>query len=49
MFTKIAIALAILWLLGLVANVGSVIHALIVIALVLIAYDLLVGRRRSRV
>lgn len=45
MLTKIAIVLAVLWLLGLVTNVGSFIHLLLVIALVVLAYDFLAGRR----
>lgn len=49
MLTTIALVLAVLWLLGLVANVGSIIHLLLVVALVVFAYDMLVGRRRSRI
>lgn len=49
MLTTLALILAGLWLLGLVTGAaGSVIHLLLVIALVVLAYDLLVGRRRVR-
>ncbi len=40
--------LVILWLLGLLGHIGgSVIHALLVIALVVFVYHLLVARRRA--
>lgn len=46
MLWTIAIILLILWLLGLFAfNVGGVIHILLVIALVVIVYRLITGRR----
>lgn len=49
MLTTIAIILAVLWLLGLVTGIAEgIIHLLLVIALVVLAYDLLVGRRRAR-
>lgn len=50
MLTTIAIILAILWLLGFLAHVGGgLIHIVLVIAAVVLIYDLLVGRRRSGV
>jgi Family of unknown function (DUF5670) len=46
MLWTIAIILLILWLLGaFVANVGGIIHLLLVIALVVIVYRLVTGRR----
>ena len=46
MLLTIAIILLILWALGFLAfNVGSVIHLLLVIALVIIVYRLVTGRR----
>jgi hypothetical protein len=48
MLTTIAIVLAVLWLLGLVTGIaGGIIHLLLVAALALLAYDLLMGRRRA--
>jgi Family of unknown function (DUF5670) len=48
MLTTIALILAVLWLIGLISGVaGSVIHLVLVAALALLAYDLLVGRRRA--
>lgn len=48
MLTTIALILAVLWLVGLIAGVtGGVIHLLLVAALAVLAYDLLVGRRRA--
>lgn len=48
MLTTIALVLAVFWLIGLIAGVaGSVIHLLLVAALVLLAWDLLMGRRRA--
>lgn len=48
MLTTIAIVLAVLWLLGIVTGVaGGIIHFLLIAALALLAYDLLVGRRRA--
>ena len=47
LWTIIAILFA-LWLLGLIANVGGgLIHILLVIALIVIVYNLLVGRRSA--
>lgn len=46
MLWTIAVILLILWLLGLFAfNVGGLIHLLLVIALVIIVYRLVTGRR----
>lgn len=42
----ILVILFVLWLFGLVANVGgSLIHILLVIALIILLYNLLAGRR----
>jgi len=42
----IVVLLVVLWLIGLVANIaGFFIHILLVIAIVIILYNLLVGRR----
>jgi K+-transporting ATPase A subunit len=39
--------LVLLWLIGLVANIGGgLIHLLLVVALVVFIWDMLVGRRR---
>jgi predicted membrane metal-binding protein len=44
----VIVILLVLWLLGwLVGNVGSFIHLLLVIAVVVLLYNLLVGTRRS--
>jgi hypothetical protein len=46
MLWTIAVILLILWLLGaFVANIGGIIHLLLVIALVVIVYRLVTGRR----
>ncbi|MCX6032587.1 MAG: lmo0937 family membrane protein [Chloroflexi bacterium] len=46
MLWVIAVILVVLWLLGLVANIGGgLIHVLLVIALVVMAVNLLRGRR----
>lgn len=46
MLWTIAIILLVLWLLGLFAfNVGGIIHILLVIALVVVVYRLVTGRR----
>jgi hypothetical protein len=46
MLLTIAIILLVLWALGFLAfNVGSVIHLLLVIALAIIVYRLVTGRR----
>ncbi len=48
LWTIVAI-LVVLWLLGLVANIGGgLVHALLVIALVVMAVNLLQGRRALR-
>ncbi|MBI5032157.1 MAG: lmo0937 family membrane protein [Chloroflexi bacterium] len=49
MLWTIVAVLVVLWLLGFVANVGGgLIHALLVIALIVIAFNLLQGRRVLR-
>ena len=46
MLWAIVVILVVLWLLGLLANIGGgLIHALLVIALIVIAVNLLQGRR----
>ncbi|HEY8476256.1 MAG TPA: lmo0937 family membrane protein [Chloroflexota bacterium] len=41
----ILVVLLLLWLLGFfVANLGSIVHVLLIIALVVLVYNLLVGR-----
>lgn len=46
MLWTIVVILVVLWLLGLVANVGGgLVHALLVIALIVIVVNLLRGRR----
>ena len=46
MLLTIAIVLAILWLLGLLAHIGGgLIHLVLLIALVVIIYDFVTGRR----
>jgi fatty acid desaturase len=46
MLWTIAIILLILWLLGaFVVNIGGIVHLLLVIALVVIVYRLVTGRR----
>lgn len=48
MLTTLAIILAVLWLIGVVAHVaGGFIHLVLLAALIILAYDLLVGRRRA--
>lgn len=48
MLTTIAIILAILWLIGVIAHIaGGFIHFLLLAALIVLAYDLLIGRRRA--
>jgi hypothetical protein len=43
----IAVILIVLWLIGLVANIaGGFIHLLLVIALIIIVYNLITGRAR---
>jgi Family of unknown function (DUF5670) len=42
----IAVVLIVLWLLGFITNVaGSLIHLLLVIAIIVVAYQLIAGRR----
>jgi hypothetical protein len=44
----VVVVLVVLWLLGfLVAHVGGIIHLLLLIALVVILYNLFVGRRSA--
>jgi hypothetical protein len=46
MLWTIVVILVVLWLLGLVANIGGgLVHLLLVIALIVIAVNLLQGRR----
>jgi hypothetical protein len=46
MLWAIVAILIILWLLGFITNIaGSIIHVLLVIALIVIVYNLVVGRR----
>lgn len=46
MLYAIAAVLVVLWLVGLVANVaGSFVHALLVIALIVIVFQFITGRR----
>lgn len=48
MLKTIAIILAIIWLIGLIAHVaGGFIHLVLLAALILLAYDLLMGRHRT--
>jgi hypothetical protein len=42
----VVVALVVLWLLGLVASIGGqLIHVLLVIAVIVVVYNLLTGRR----
>jgi hypothetical protein len=42
----IAVILIVLWLLGFIANVaGGLIHLLLVVAIIVVAYQLITGRR----
>jgi hypothetical protein len=46
MLVTIAVILAVLWLLGLIGNVGgNMIHLLLVVALVVFIYNMVTGRR----
>jgi hypothetical protein len=46
MLWTIVVILVVLWLLGFIGNIGGgLIHILLVIAIILIAYNLIVGRR----
>jgi hypothetical protein len=50
MLYTIVIVLAVLWLLGLIGNIGgSMIHLLLVAALVVLLYNLFAGRRSPTV
>lgn len=47
MLWTIVVILFVLWLLGLIGNIGGgLIHILLVIAVIVMAYNLLSGRRR---
>lgn len=46
MIWTIIVVLVVLWLLGLIGNIGgSLIHALLVIAAIVLVYNLITGRR----
>jgi hydrogenase-4 membrane subunit HyfE len=46
----VVVVLIVLWILGLVIHIGGgLIHLLLVVALIVLLYNLFVGRRRSRV
>ena len=46
MVWTIIVILVVLWLLGLIGNIGgSLIHALLVIAAIVLVYNLVTGRR----
>ena len=46
MLWTIVVILAVLWLLGMIGNIGgSLIHILLVIAVVVVLYNLITGRR----
>ncbi len=46
MLYTIAVVIAILWLIGLIAHIGGgLIHILLVLAVIVIAYKLVTGRR----
>ncbi len=48
MLWTIMVALVVLWLLGLIGGVGgSLIHALLVIAAIVLVYNLITGRRMA--
>lgn len=48
MLLIIAAVLAVLWLLGFLANIGgNLIHVLIVIALIVFIYNMITGRRAA--
>jgi hypothetical protein len=50
MLTTIAIILAILWLLGFIGHVGGgFIHLVLLVAAIVLIYDLVVGRRTHHV
>ena len=47
MLWTIVVVLVVLWLLGLIGNIGGgLIHILLVIALLVVAFNFLTGRRR---
>ena len=46
MLWTIVVVLVVLWLLGLVGNIGgNLVHALLVIAVIVLIYNLVTGRR----
>ena len=46
----VVVVLVVLWLLGFVLHIGgALIHLLLIVALIVLLYNLFVGRRRSRV
>jgi hypothetical protein len=48
MLTVVALLLGIAWLVSIIAGVtSSAIHVLLIVAILLLAYDLLLGRRRA--
>ncbi len=48
MLYTIIVVLIVLWLLGLIGHIGgSLIHALLVIALIVFIYNMITGRRRN--
>jgi hypothetical protein len=48
MLTTLALVLAVLWLIGLIAGVGgTAVHLLLVAAVIMLAYDLMMGRRHA--
>ena len=48
MLLTVAVILAVLWLLGMLGNVGgNLIHLLLVVALVVVAFNFLSGRRTA--
>ena len=50
MLWTIVVVLAILWLLGLMGNIGGdLIHLLIVAAVVIVIYNLIAGRRSTTI
>lgn len=48
MLWTIVVVLIVLWLLGLIGSIGGgLVHILLVLALIIIAFNLLSGRRRT--
>ena len=46
----VVVVLVVLWLLGFILHIGgALIHLLLIVALIVLLYNLFVGRRRSRV